>query len=307
MELRQLRYFIAVAEELHFGRAAKRLVIAQSAVSQQISRLERELGTELFIRTPRRVRLSESGAVFLPAAREVLAAEQQARDAVSEFTAARDAVLRVGTSKGMGERLTRVLEILNRTAPGTRVELASAAPEERLRRVAAGEWDAAFVRGMLTAPDGVRQVPVWRDELLVALPAGHPLAEPGSVDLARLAGLPLYLTGRRNNPPLVDLVMAACRDAGFEPAPGAPDMSVQDILASLGAGPGGWTVVYAAHARQLRNDRVAFVPARAPGGQDGASPRLWLPTVLAMRDGAAGLLHPLLAACRQAARGDRDS
>ncbi|MFD4393422.1 LysR substrate-binding domain-containing protein [Kitasatospora sp. NPDC058478] len=90
-------------------------------------------------------------------------------------------------------RLKRVLEALERNTPGTRVELASAAPEERLRRVAYREWDAAFVRGEVAAQQGVRLIPVWREELVVALQA------------------------RRNNPPLVDLVTAACRDAGFEP------------------------------------------------------------------------------------------
>ncbi|MEZ0094414.1 LysR family transcriptional regulator [Streptacidiphilus sp. EB129] len=180
MELRQLRYFVVVAEELHFGRAAARLMIVQSAVSQQIGRLERELGVTLFDRSSRRVRLTEAGTAFLPGAREVLAAERRARSAIGDFVTTREAVLRVGTSGGMGERLERVLEALERTAPGTRVELASAAPGERLRRVAEREWDAAFVRGVLEAPDGVRLIPVWQEELVVALSARHPWPTPAT-------------------------------------------------------------------------------------------------------------------------------
>ncbi|RJL35946.1 LysR family transcriptional regulator [Bailinhaonella thermotolerans] len=301
MEFRQVRYFVVVAEELHFGKAAERLMIVQSAVSQQVARLERELGVELFDRSPRRVRLTAAGRAFLPAAREVLAAERRARASVRAFAAGHGAVLRVGTSRGMGERLERVLEALEREVPGTRVELASAPPEVRLRRVAAGEWDAAFVRGELDAPEGVRQIPVWEDELLVALPARHPLARGEAVDLARLADLPLHLTERRNNPPLVDLVLAACRAAGFAPVPGPAHGSLQDTLAAVGTGAPGWTVVYAAAAHQLRSGRVVFLPVRAPSGG------LRLPTVLAVRDPGSGPVRALLDACREAARGDLDS
>ncbi|NUR89491.1 MAG: LysR family transcriptional regulator, partial [Nonomuraea sp.] len=198
MELRQLRYFVAVAEELHFGRAAERLTIVQSAVSQQVARLERELGVELFDRSPRRVRLTAAGEAFLAPAREVLAAERRAVAAVGRFAAVRETVLRVGTSRGMGERLERVLE---RLVGGVRMELLSAPPGERLRRVADGRWDAAFVRGALPAPEGVRLTPVWQDDLLVALPSRHPLATAPGIDLAELAGLPLYLVGRQENPP----------------------------------------------------------------------------------------------------------
>ncbi|MGK4583622.1 LysR family transcriptional regulator [Kitasatospora sp. HPMI-4] len=303
MELRQLRYFTAVAEELHFGRAAERLTIVQSAVSQQIRRLERELGVELFDRSPRRVRLTDAGAAFLPAAREVLAAEQRALAAIGEFTAARGPVLRIGTSTGMGERLERVLEELERQTADTRVELLSAPRADRLRKVADRELDAAFVRGEVEAPEGVRQIPVWQDELLVALSARHPLAGASSVDLARLSGLPLYLTARRNNPPLVDLVVGACRDAGFEPVPGPPHSSLQDTLAALGAGSPGWTVLYAAHACQLRGGRVAFVPVRPPDGAQAPGSHLSLPTTLAVHGAAAPeRLRPLLEACRAAGR-----
>jgi DNA-binding transcriptional LysR family regulator len=298
VELRQLRYFVAVAEELHFGRAAERMMIVQSAVSQQVSRLERELGVALFDRTPRRVRLTEAGAAFLPAAREVLAAERRALAAVDRFVAARGTVLRIGTSRGMGERLEKVLEALARQEPGTRVELVSAMPAERLRRVAAGEWDAAFVRGVLEAPEGVRQVPVWQDELVVALPAGHPAARADTVELSALADLPLCLTGRRNNPPLVDLVERACADAGFTPVPGPAHSSLQDTLAALAAGAHGWTVVYAAAARQLRTGRIAFRPVGAAG--------LSLPTVMAVPASGTERLRPLLDACAEVARSDLD-
>ncbi|MEU5537991.1 LysR substrate-binding domain-containing protein [Streptomyces sp. NPDC020362] len=258
MELRQLTYFVAVAEELHFGRAAERLHIVQSAVSQQIQRLERELGAELFDRSPRRVRLTAAGERLLPEARAVLAAADKARTAVAE-----PAGLRIGTSTGLGAHLDRVLAAFAERAPDVPVDLVSLPVSERLARVAAGRLDAAFVRSA-EPPPGVRVLPLWPDPLVAALPAVHPLAGRPDIDLADLAGLPLALTPRRNNPALVDLVVGACHAAGFEPLPGPVGGSLQDTLATIGSRPV-WTVVYASHARVLHTPRVAYVPFRAPG------------------------------------------
>jgi DNA-binding transcriptional LysR family regulator len=288
MELRQLSYFVAVAEELHFGRAAERLHIVQSAVSQQIQRLERELGAELFDRSPRRVRLTGAGERLLPEARAVLAAAEKARAAVVA-----PAGLRLGTSTGLGAHLDRVLAAFAGRAPDVPVELFSLPAEERLNRVAAGRLDAAFVRSA-EPPAGVRVLPLWPDPLVAALPATHPLARQGEIDLADLAGLPLALTARRNNPALVDLVLGACHAAGFEPVPGRAGGTLHDTLATIGARPL-WTVVFASHARVLATPRVAYVPFRKPG--------LALETGLAV---SAGTLSPhlekLLLAC-----GDHES
>ncbi|KPI10275.1 transcriptional regulator, LysR family [Actinobacteria bacterium OV450] len=272
MELRQLSYFVTVAEELHFGRAADRLHIVQSAVSQQVQRLERELGAALFDRSPRHVRLTGAGERLLPEARAVLAAAERARSAVRER-----AGLRLGTSTGLGEHLDRVLGDVAALAPGTAVQLVSAPARERLEQVADGRLDAAFVRSLEPAP-GVRILRLWEDPLVVALPAAHPLARQPELTLADLAGLPLCLTARRNNPVLVDLVVGACHSAGFEPLPGPVSGSLQDTLATIGAGSTPlWTVVYAAHARVLLSPRIAFRPFRAPG--------LSLPIGLAVRSG----------------------
>ncbi|MGX9884806.1 LysR substrate-binding domain-containing protein [Streptomyces sp. NPDC002276] len=270
MELRQLSYFVAVAEELHFGRAAERLHIVQSAVSQQVRRLERELGAELFDRSPRRVRLTGAGERLLPEARAVLAAAERARAAVAPPPG-----LRIGTSTGLGAHLDRVLGAFAERAPDVPVELFSLPVGERLARVAGGQLDAAFVRAVEPVP-GVRVLPLWPDPLVAAVPASHPLARRPEIRVAELAALPLALTERRNNPALVDLVVGACHSAGFEPLPGPVSGSLQDTLASIGTLPhsrlrstGGtpmlWTVVYASHARMLHHPRVAFVPFAAPG------------------------------------------
>lgn len=177
LELRQLRYFLTVAEELHFGRAAERLHIVQSAVSQQIRRLERELGCDLFDRSARRVRLSPGGLVLLAHAREMLLIEEKARAAVAAV-GTDGTVLRLGTSSGMGHRLDLLLDALARDAAGVRTELVSLPVQARVQAVCTGRLDAAFVRAALPV-QGLTTVPVWRDEVLVALPAAHPRPRTG--------------------------------------------------------------------------------------------------------------------------------
>ncbi|HJD82078.1 LysR family transcriptional regulator [Kitasatospora aureofaciens] len=288
MELRQLRCFVAVAEELHFGRAAERLLLGQPAVSQQVRRLERELKVELFDRSPRYVRLTPAGERFLPAARDVLSAEDAARALAADLAV--PAVLRLGTVTGLAERLDLILDTYQRQAPGVRVELQSVPVRERLTRLSDGRLDAAFVRGAIpgNSPE-LRFLPVWDDELVVVLPARHALAQQPEVDLADLAALPLRLTDRRNNPALVDLVTDACAQAGFRPVLGPAHGALQDTLASIGTGTPMWTVVYAANARLTNSPRVAFRPCRTP---------LSLSTSLAVRR-SAPLPRLLLAACRK--------
>lgn len=296
MELRQLRYFVTVAEELHFGRAAERLMIVQSAVSQQVRRLERELGVELFDRSPRHVRLTAAGESFLPDAYAVLEAERRALAGVARFAEPRARTLRIGTSTGMGEHLERFLEGIERTQPGVRVELSTAPTAVRLGQVADGVLDACFARGVEQGPDGVRLIPVWQDALVAAISARDPLAARLRLDIGALAGLPLSLAPRHSNVPFVDFVTGACRDAGFEPIPGPSNGNLQDTLAAFAAGIPGWTVLYASHAHRLAAARVSFVPLYEPG-ENGA--QLSLPAVLAVRTTMPRVrLESLLAACR---------
>lgn len=301
MELRQLEYFVAVAEELHFGRAAERLHIGQPAVSQQIRRLERELGATLLDRSPRRVRLTAAGERLLPEARAVMAAAARARAAVAATPAARAGKLRLGTSTGLGERLERVLGAFAGLAPGVTLELVAATADERLARVADGTLDAAFVRSPVWEGDrGLRAVPMWRDELVAAVPARHPIAAGTYAAYADLAKLPLRLTARRNNPALVDLVISALSDAGREPVPAPPASNLPDTMAAIGADGASWTVVYASHAAQLRTTRVAFVPFEPPG--------LSLTAYLALRrEPPTPLLELLLRACDSRESDDQDS
>jgi len=259
-------------------------------VSQQIRRLEHELGVELFDRSTRSVRLTDGGRRLLPEARAVVAAEEHAGRVMAELVGERAATLRVGTSDGLGTRLERVLAVLVSRAPAVHVELVSAPVAERLQLVLGRELDAAFVRGVDNHP-ALRLEPVWDDQLVVALPVDHALAAPDEVELAALAQLPLRLVSRARNAPLVDRVFAACRQAGFEPVLGPPFTTDQDTLAAIGVGGASWTVYYEAQARLLPVSRVAFRRLRPPG--------LTMTTFLALPSHAAiPATTDLLEACR---------
>ncbi|MEU5987494.1 LysR family transcriptional regulator [Spirillospora sp. NPDC047418] len=243
MELRQLEYFVAVAEEAGFGAAAARIGIVQSAVSQQVRRLERELGVPLFDRTTRRVRLSGAGERLLPEARAVLAAARRTRQVAADVRAGADGVLRLGTVHGPGDRVYRVLSELAAVAPRVQVRPRRLALPDRLSAVRSGELDAALVRALADAP-GLELLPVWTDPLYVALPAAHPLADRPAVDLADLADLPLRLAPREDNPPFHDLITGACRTGGIAPPSGPPFTTFQETLTGIGAGTPSWTVFY---------------------------------------------------------------
>ncbi|MFC5143436.1 LysR family transcriptional regulator [Streptomyces aureoversilis] len=298
MELRQVRYFIAVAEELHFGRAAERLHIVQPTVSQQIQRLERELGLKLFDRTTRTVTLTAAGHAFLTYAHALLQAERSANEAMAAFRAEQESTLRVGTTTGLGLRLDAVLTALTERAPQLVVELVSAPQAVRLQQVRDGELDAAFVRGTDLAPHtgdadhspGLELLPLWDDALVAALPAGHPLASQPNVALSDLADLPLRIAPRDANPLLVDTVIDACHAAGVEPVMGAAFTTDQDTLAAIATGRPSWTVYYASQAEIQPAPRISFRPF--------ASPAPAVRTYLAVRpDPPSRRLAALLDAC----------
>ena len=264
VELRQLRCFVAVAEEQHFGRAAGRLGIGQPAASQLIGRLERELRIPLFARTSRRVALTPEGTEFLAHARTVLAVADAATAAAQRLARSPRRLLVVGTCSGLGDRLPSILAALAEREPGLEVRLRSVAGRERSQRVASGQVAAAFTHEVRPHPR-VRAETMWLDPLRVALPAGHPLVRRRVVRLTDLAELPLRLVARRASPPLYDLVTRACVEAGFQPTLLPAASTLEDLMAELGSAVPSWTVVFAARARQFRSSTVAFRPFAAPG------------------------------------------
>ena len=244
MEIRQLRYFVAVAEELHFGRAAERLAVVQPAVSQQLGRLERELGVRLLERSSRRVALTGDGERLLVEARSALAAVERVRSVATELAAGRGGTLRIGTSPGLGERVHRGVARMRADVPDLALVLVDGSLSSHVAAVRAGELDIALVRGPVRAR-GLRAVELWRDPLHVVLPASHPAASTPTVPVTTLAELALRLPERSVDPALHDAVLAACRGAGFAPAAARPVRSVEDAVVEIGLGERDATVTYA--------------------------------------------------------------
>jgi len=298
MELRALRYFVAVADTGHFGRAAEQLHIVQPAVSQQIRRLERELGVVLFDRTTRRVVLTDAGRLFLGHAREVIAAADGARAAVRGLRPEAPGTLRLGTSTGLGDYLARVLRDFATLRPTVTVELVRLVERERIARLTSGDLDAAFVRhgpGSKVVP-GLRYAQVRAELLVAALPTGITTARRRTVRLAELAELPVRLPPRDANPLLVSAVLNACRDAGFEPRR-EPASNDQDMLALIAAGRPSWTVFYPSQADLLARQALPGVLFRRL-----VSPAIRIGTALVHRAGHQGAaLGDLVTAAHSAA------
>ena len=242
MEVRQLRYFVAVAEELHFGRAAERLHVAQPAVSQQLGRLERELGVRLLQRTSRRVSLTSDGRRLLDEARAALSAVDRVRAVAADLSAGRAAVLRVGTTPGVGARLSRAAAKLRAAVPDLTLTLVHGTVAAHTAALRAGELDIALVRGAVRAQD-LQAVEVWREPLQVLLPATHPAAAAAALPITAISDLTLRMPDRGSDPALHDALIAACGAAGVVPSTGRPVRSTEDAAVEIGMSTGDATVV----------------------------------------------------------------
>ena len=192
MELRQLEHFVAAAEERHFTRAARRLHIVQSGLSASIRSLERELGAPLFVRSTRRVELTQAGLALLPEARRTLAAAAAAGDAVAAVQGLLRGTLAVGTMQILPPAvdLVAVLGRFHAEHPGVELRLRQAGTGTLLEEVAAGALDLALVAPVGRTPRGLVVRRLASDPLLVACAPAHPLASRGQLDLADLAGEP---------------------------------------------------------------------------------------------------------------------
>jgi DNA-binding transcriptional LysR family regulator len=246
MELRQLAAFVAVADELHFGRAAERLGLVQPAVSQLVRRLEGELGVLLFERSSHHVALTGAGSELLPAARRALRARDELAAAAPALVRGERGELSVGTTEGMGANLNLLLGRFADERPNVRIRLEAIHTPAKLRAVRSGDLDVAFVRAPLGV-SGLRVRELWSEPLRVVLPERHALAAQEAVALAELSSLPVLLGPRSTNPGMHDQLLAVCRRAGLEPRLGPALGNVQEAFATISAG-AAWTLLAASNA-----------------------------------------------------------
>jgi DNA-binding transcriptional LysR family regulator len=217
IELRHLRSFLAVAEELHFGRAATRLGIAQPPLSQQIQRLEASLGTRLFDRTNRRVELTDAGRVLLDHAARVLQGSAAAVEAVRRSARGESGPLRVAFAASvMFLTLPEIIRAFRHRYPEVHLDLREMPTGLQLEALRAGELDIGFLRQPGVDPE-LRLVTVMREPLRVALPHRHSLAGQTRIRLESLSEEPFVLFPQELAPGLHAQVMALCRRAGFVP------------------------------------------------------------------------------------------
>ncbi|MBV6756754.1 LysR family transcriptional regulator [Rhodococcus opacus] len=215
MELRQLRYFVTVAEEMNFRRAAERLHIAQPALSQQISKFEKELRTTLFERTTRRVELTDAGRVLLDEGRRVLAEADHALAAVEQVAHGEVGLLRIGFVSSAALRIVPVTMLaLQKEWPGVQVQLSESTTDRQLSAIADGILDIGLVREVDRA-DGIVVRPLTREPLLVAMHSSHPFAARESVRLVELRDERFLTFPRGQVSRLYDHIAALCHHAGF--------------------------------------------------------------------------------------------
>lgn len=284
MELRHLRYFVAVAEELHFTRAAERLHIGQPPLSQQIQALEGELGVLLFERNRRRVRLTPAGERFLAHARQILAATDAAARDARRAASGEVGELSVGFTSSLPftSLLPAVLNDYRHDYPDVTLTLRESFTGEQFAALAQGRLDVGFVRFTgLEPPPGLAVREIRRDALRLVIHARHSLAEAPALSLAALRDEPFITYPRDAGTGLGRLVRRLCLAAGFEPhiVQEAREATTQIGLVAAGLGvtllPAPLECVRLAGVRYLPlTDEGAHVSLGVATRADDASPLL---------------------------------
>lgn len=260
-DLRQLRQFIAVAEHLHFGRAAAALHISQPPLSRSIQDLEARLGAKLLERSRRKVELTAAGAWYVEEARQVLVRLERACRSVAERSAGGAGALRIGfVTIADYSVLPGLLSRFKAAHPGVSLALRELVTETQLEALGAGDLDLGFVLPPLPARE-VESIAVNREPLVVALPARHRLArERGALGVRALAEEPFVMVPANLARGLSDVVLGVCARAGFAPRIAQEAVQMQTVVSLVSSGLG--VAIVPASLLNLRRSGVVYRPVR---------------------------------------------
>jgi len=262
MELRLLRYFIAVAEELNFTHAAARLHVAQPSLGQQIRQLEAYIGTPLFIRDKRRLQLTEAGRVLLREARRVLQDVDHGVDLARQAARAEAGMITVAMIPGPeGQLFSEILPYLLRSYPNLQINLRSLSAPQQIEALRRGEINLGFLRGPIN-DDAIESIVIVREPVVAVLPENHPLAKLDKVSPKALAELPLIQIMREVAPAVHDTMYKVGTDAGVQ---FRTLLETEHIMTSLNAVANGLGFsVFAAYVEQIVPKNVAVRPIDMP-------------------------------------------
>jgi DNA-binding transcriptional LysR family regulator len=260
MELRQLRYFVAVAEELHFRRAAARLHMSQPPLSTQVRLLEEELGCPLMVRSRRRVALTPAGESFLRHARALLEGVDEAVQDARRIHAGQAGQLRISfVGSALLSLVPGVVKRYRAARPDVEVQLRERSTEEQLRELRAGSIDVALVPLPVDAPD-LRTEVLRRERAVAAVPAAHPLAALAQVPLKRLGSEPLVMFPREQAPGLHDRLLSSLSGPNGPPSVAQYAPETQTIIGLVAAEIG--VALVQASVQRLALPGVTYRPVR---------------------------------------------
>jgi DNA-binding transcriptional LysR family regulator len=300
IELRHLRYFVAVAQEGHITRAAERLGMQQPPLSQQIKALEHEIGVQLFRRKARGVELTDAGRGLLADALSVLTRVEDAVEAARRTAAGKQGRLRIGLppSGPFHPFVPRMIRHFREAYPLVSVSMEECLRTELVGGLQAGSLDVAFIRASISPPEGLDVHLLLDEPMVVALPSAHAIARPGpragAVPLGRLAAETFIVYARQQGPALFEATLAACTQAGFSPRLGQEAPRIISALSLVASGLG--VTLVPASMQRMTMDGVAFRPLRG-----AVQPKAFL-SIAARRDAPSAAMRHFVAMVRRAAR-----
>jgi DNA-binding transcriptional LysR family regulator len=261
MELRQLYYFVAVAEELHFGRAARRLNISQPPLSMQIRKLEDELNVRLFKRTSRCVELTEAGQFFLNEVRRILDNIDSAINIAKEAARGSIGKLSVGfVGPAIDTFLPDIIQTFRLQNPGIVLTLSESGTNEQIEALKVGRIQVGFARIYQHVLKDICSEVIWQEPYVLALPESHPFAAGGEIALSELKGQPMIMYPRIMQPSLYDSILRCCEVAGFKPKVLQEARTKHTTIALVAAGLG--AAIVPESSRMLRSEGVIYLPIK---------------------------------------------